>query len=103
MLTNTDDSLGLSVFDAAEYLDTPEAVQAYLNEATKTCEPAYIAYALGTVARAKGMSDLAKRTGLSRETLYRTLSDKGNPNLKTLIPIISALGVTLTLGEQEPA
>ncbi|MCX8905272.1 addiction module antidote protein [Vibrio parahaemolyticus] len=96
-------SSSLLTFDPAEYLDSPEAIQAYLDEAAQTCEPAFIADALGVVARAKGMSDIAKQAGLSRETLYRTLSTKGNPNLKTLIPIINALGVTLTLGAQRDA
>ncbi|MDF4902138.1 putative addiction module antidote protein [Vibrio parahaemolyticus] len=103
MTTRKQDDLCLLAFDPAEYLDSPEAIQAYLDEAAQTCEPAFIADALGVVARAKGMGEIAKQSGLSRETLYRTLSTKGNPNLKTLIPIISALGVTLTLGSPKQA
>ncbi|OOE95965.1 addiction module antidote protein [Salinivibrio sp. AR640] len=85
-------------FDPAELLDNQEALQAYLDEAVQTGDPAFITDALGVIARAKGMADIAKQTGLSRETLYRTLSQKGNPNLKTLIAIVNALGVELRLG-----
>ncbi len=85
-------------FDPAAFLDNQEALQAYLDEAVQTGDPAFIADALGVIARAKGMADIAKQTGLSRETLYRTLSQKGNPNLKTLIAIVDALGVELRLG-----
>ncbi|WP_025744716.1 addiction module antidote protein [Salinivibrio costicola] len=78
-------------FDPAAFLDNQEALQAYLDEAVQTGDPAFIADALGVIARAKGMADIAKQTGLSRETLYRTLSQKGNPNLKTLIAIVDAV------------
>tara|TARA_Y100000588_G_C14147076_1_gene878838 strand:+ start:20 stop:331 length:312 start_codon:yes stop_codon:yes gene_type:complete len=93
----------LEDFDPAEFLDSPESIQAYIDEAVETGNPAFISDALGVIARAKGMSELAKTTGLSRETLYRTLSSKGNPNLKTLLAIISALGVSLTLGQKQQA
>lgn len=93
----------LEDFDPSEFLDSPESIQAYIDKAVETGNPAFICDALGVVARAKGMSDLAKTTGLSRETLYRTLSSKGNPNLKTLLAIISALGVSLTLGQKQQA
>ncbi|WP_241824776.1 addiction module antidote protein [Salinivibrio sp. ML323] len=69
-----------SPFDPAAFLDNQEALQAYLDEAVQTGDPAFIADALGVVARAKGITDIAKQTGLSRETLYRTLSQKGNPS-----------------------
>lgn len=87
----------LHTFDPAELLDNQEALQAYLDEAVQTGDPAFIADALGVIARAKGMADIAKQTGLSRKTLYRTLSPKGNPNLKTLIAIVNALGVEIRL------
>lgn len=83
----------LAEFDPVEYLDCPESIQAYINEAVATGDAAFISESLGVVARARGMTDLAAKTGLSRETLYRTLSPKGNPNLKTLLVIISALGL----------
>ncbi|OOE67219.1 putative addiction module antidote protein [Salinivibrio sp. PR6] len=85
-------------FDPAVFLDNQETLQDYLDEAVQTGDPAFITDALGVIARAIGMADIAKQTGLSRETLYRTLSQKGNPNLKTLIAILDALGVELRLG-----
>ncbi|WP_240474033.1 addiction module antidote protein [Salinivibrio socompensis] len=100
MIAVTDDKTTLP-FDPAAFLDNQKALQAYLDEAVQTGDPAFIADALGVIARAKGMTDIAKQTGLSRETLYRTLSQKGNPNLKTLIAIVNALGVALRLGDSK--
>ncbi len=88
----------LDDFDPVEFLDCPEAVQAYIDEAVKTGDAAFIVDSLGVVARAKGMTELATKTGLSRETLYRTLSNKGNPTLKSLLPILNALELSLTIG-----
>ncbi|EHC7291008.1 putative addiction module antidote protein [Vibrio parahaemolyticus] len=93
----------LAEFDPAEYLDNPESIQAYINEAVATGDAAFISESLGVVARAKGMTDLATQTGLSRETLYRTLSQKGNPNLKTLLAIVSALGLTFNFKVEKHA
>ncbi|ANN29657.1 conserved hypothetical protein (plasmid) [Vibrio vulnificus YJ016] len=87
----------LADFDPAEYLDTPEAIQAYLDEAVASGDAAFISQSLGVIARAKGMTELAEQTGLSREALYRTLSQKGNPNFKGFMAIISALGISLKL------
>lgn len=81
-----------SRFDAAEYLESKEDIKNYIDEALKTDNAGFISACLGDIARAKGMTDLAKETGLSRETLYRTLSEQGNPNLKTLIAVCSSLG-----------
>lgn len=88
---------GLMEFDAAKYLKTPEDCQLYVAEAMKTGDAAFIARSLGVVAKANGMTDLAKKTGLSRETLYRSLSENGNPNLKTLLAVTNALGLSLTI------
>jgi probable addiction module antidote protein len=66
-------------FDSTEFLDSDEAISAYLEEALETDDPAFIAQALGTIARARGMSQIAKQTGLSRESLYKSLSAEGNP------------------------
>lgn len=86
----------LKEFDAAEYLDSEEAIATFLADAFETQNPKYIAHALGVVARAKGMTDIAKQTGLSREQLYKSLSENGNPTLQTLFPVLNALGVKLT-------
>ncbi len=88
----------LDEFDPAEYLDTPEAIQAYIDEAAQTGDAAFITESLGVVARAKGMTELAETTGLSRESLYRSLSNKGNPSLKSLLPILNALNLSITIG-----
>lgn len=86
----------LTGYDPAEDLNSPEAVTAFLNEALKTDDAAYVAHALGVVARAKGMSAIARETGFSREQLYRTLSNEGNPTLKTTLAVMKALGISLT-------
>jgi len=83
-------------YDTADYLDSPEAIEAYLEAAFETNDTALIAAALGDVARAKGMSSIADKSGLSRESLYRALSENGNPEFGTILKVLSAVGVTLT-------
>jgi probable addiction module antidote protein len=86
-----------TVFDAAEYLDSDDAIQAYLTAALETADSAFIAEALGTVARAKGMTQIAQAAGLSRESLYKSLSAGGNPEFATVLRVISALGLRLSV------
>ena len=86
----------LSPFDPAEGLTSGEAIGAFMEEAFKTADAGYIAHALGVVARAKGMAQIASETGLSREQLYRSFSETGNPTLKTTIAVMKALGIALT-------
>jgi probable addiction module antidote protein len=83
-------------FDPAEYLTSDEAIAAFMADAFETHDAAYIANALGVVARAKGMTQIAAETGLSREQLYRSFSDRGNPTLKSTLAIMKALGIELT-------
>jgi probable addiction module antidote protein len=83
-------------FDPAEYLDNDEAVAVYLTDALETGDAAFIADALGVVARAKGMKQIAEDAGLSRESLYRALSGKGNPEFGTVLKVVAALGLRLT-------
>jgi len=84
-------------YDVAEHLRTPDERAAYLdawlNEAPD--DAAGIARALGDIARAKGMSSVAREAGLSRESLYKALSDKGNPSFATVLRVAKALGVRL--------
>lgn len=87
----------LSTFDPAELLDSNEAIEVFLADAFETEDPAYISKALGVVARAKGMANVAGETGLSREQLYKSLSEKGNPTLKTIIKIMHSWGFGLTV------
>lgn len=67
-----------------------------MADALETGDSGYIANALGIVARAKGMAQIAEETGLSREQLYRSFSERGNPTLKTTMAVLNALGVQLT-------
>lgn len=83
-------------FDAAEYLDTAESQADLLADAFESGDPNYITHALGVVARARGMSNVAKEAGVTREALYRALSEKGDPRLSTLIGVLKALGVQLS-------
>lgn len=82
-------------FDAAEYLDSPEAVADYLSEAFETGDDEFIAQAIGTVARAQGMTSVAKNAGVSRENLYRALNTGGRPEFGTVMKVLDALGVQL--------
>jgi len=86
----------LIAYDPAEELDSDEGIAIFMEEAFKTGDPAYIAHALGVVARAKGMTQIAKDTGLSREQLYRSFSKNGNPSLKSTFALMKALGIKWT-------
>jgi len=86
----------LTTFDPADGLTSDDAIAAFMEEAFKTEDVGYIAHSLGVVARAKGMTQIANETGLSREQLYRSFSENGNPTLKTTIAVMKALGIALT-------
>ncbi len=82
-------------FDPADYLDSDEAAATYLSEAMETGDPAFIADALGIVARARGMTRIARAAGMARESLYRALDKSGNPELATVIRVVKAIGLRL--------
>lgn len=84
-------------YDAAEYLRTPEEMAAYLDACIEEAngDAAFIAKALGNIARAKGMTQLAKDSGLSRESLYKALSGERTPSFDTILKVISALGLKI--------
>jgi probable addiction module antidote protein len=86
----------LTNYDPAEDLGSDEAIAVFMAEALGTNGVAYISHALGVVARAKGMAQIAAKTGLSREQLYRSFSSRGNPTLKTTLAVMNALGIKLT-------
>jgi len=88
-------------FDAAEYLDSPDMIAAYLSEALETGDDNYVAQAIGAVARAKGMSSVARDAGLSRENLYRALDDGGKPEFATVMKVLNALDVQLVAKPKE--
>lgn len=82
-------------WDPAEHLDTEEDMAAYLEAALAESDPTLVAAALGDIARAKGMSQVARDAGLGRESLYKALSPTGNPELATILKVVSALGLQL--------
>lgn len=86
----------LSTYDPAEDLATDDAVALFMAQAFETNEAGYLAHALGVVARARGMEQIVAQTGLSREQLYRSFSENGNPTMKTPPAVTKALGIELT-------
>ena len=83
-------------FDAADYLDTEERQVAYIAAALESGDADFVRDALGLVARARGMGDIAKKAGLNRESLYKALGQTGNPEFSTVMRIVGALGLTLS-------
>lgn len=83
-------------FDASELLDTPARRAAYLSAAFETGDPKEIRDALGIVARARGLADVAREAKLSRTSLYKTLGGKGNPEFGTVVRVLASLGIRLT-------
>ena len=89
-------------YDVAEYLTTPEEMAAYLEACLQEAngDAAFVAKALGNIARAKGMTEIARQTGLSRESLYKALSGERVPSFETVLKVINALGLKI---HAEPA
>lgn len=82
-------------FDAAEFINDAESQAELVADAFDSGDPRYIAHALGIVARARGMTQVAKDAGVTREALYRALSEEGDPKLSTLLGVLKALGISL--------
>lgn len=82
-------------YDTVEYLRDDEDMAAYLDAVLEEGDPALITAALGDIARAKGMAELARETGLGRESLYKALSAEGNPEFATVLKVVRALGLRL--------
>jgi probable addiction module antidote protein len=82
-------------WDVEEHLETKEDMAAYLEAALEDGDPSLVAAALGDIARAKGMADIARETGLGRESLYKALSPEGNPEFATVLKVVKALGLRL--------
>ncbi len=89
--------MNLKKFDVVDFLDSDEAIIEYLNVALEENDPKYFAKALGNVARAKGMTSISEATGLGRQSLYKSLSDDGNPRVETLFRVLAALDVRLAI------
>jgi len=87
----------LRQWDSAEHLQTAADIVAYLDACLEEAgdDPAFIAHALGNIARARGMSQVARDTGLARESLYKALSGEGNPEFGTILKVMKALGLRL--------
>ncbi len=90
-------------FDVAEHLDGPEIIAAYLAEVFADGTAGEIAHALGTVARAKGMTEIARQAGMSREGLYKALSADGHPEFATILKVMKALDLSLSVAAVQPA
>lgn len=82
-------------WDPADHLNTEKDMVAYLEAALEEADPALVAAALGDIARAKGMTQVARDAGLGRESLYKALSPAGNPEFATILKVVSALGLQL--------
>ena len=85
----------LPAFDAAQYLDSEEAIAEYLSAMLEENQPGLLAAALGDIARARGMSEIARASGLSREALYKALRPDAQPRFDTIARVCQALGVKL--------
>ncbi len=90
-------TIKLRKWDSAEHLKTEEDMALYLETCLDEAgnDAAFIAKALGNIARAKGMTELSRETGLGRESLYKALSGQGNPSFATILKVITALGIKL--------
>lgn len=87
----------LSTFDAADYLDSEEAITAYLNAILEENDDALLASALGDIAKARGMTQIAKDAGIGRESLYKALRGGASPRFDTIHRVLGALGVKLVV------
>jgi probable addiction module antidote protein/putative addiction module killer protein len=88
-------------FDAEDYLDSEERQVAYITAALETGDANFVRDALGIVARARGMGEIAKSAGLNRESLYKALGETGNPEFSTVMRIVRAMGLTLSARSAE--
>ena len=84
-------------WDVTEHLDSDEAIAAYLDAVFEEGDPALIKAAIGDIARARGMTDIAGKVGISRAGLYKALADSGNPSFATVASVMKALGVRLSV------
>jgi probable addiction module antidote protein len=93
--TNARPKIRTKLWDSAAYLKTDEDIAHYLEAVFEDGDPSLVAAALGDVARAKGMAQIAKAAGLGRESLYKALSPEGNPEFATVLKVMRALGLKL--------
>jgi len=86
-------TINTHLWDAAAHLETEEEMALYLEAALKEKDPALISAVLGDIARAKGMAQIAEKTGLGRTSLYKALSPDGHPEFETILKVVDALGL----------
>lgn len=89
----------LPKFDMSKYLNTPEEIEEYLQDVINDGDASELAYALGVVAKAKGMSEIAEKTGIARESLYKALRKNSSPRLDTINKVINSLGFKLSISK----
>nr|WP_304314042.1 addiction module antidote protein [Bifidobacterium catenulatum] len=94
--------VSISNFDASEYIENEEDAIAYLNAAAETGDPALLQAAIGDIAKARGMGQIAEEAGVGRESLYKSLNKEGNPSFRTIVKVVDALGGRLVI-EPVPA
>jgi len=82
-------------WDVVEHLETEEDIAAYLEAVLEDGNPSLVSAALGDIARARGMTEIARESGLGRESLYKALSPEGNPEFATVMKVLRALGLSL--------
>ncbi len=93
-------ALEITPYDSADYLETDVARTGYMNACLKTGDGELIAHAIGVVARSRGMTEIAKEAEVSRESLYKSLSKKGNPEFATILKLMAALDLTLCVKQK---
>lgn len=103
-MRNKPASIRLTRWHAADHLHSVRDFLGYLNAALEERDPALVAAAIGDIARAKGMTDVARKTRLGRESLYKALSEDGNPEFGTILGVLDALGIELrAVAKPKPA
>ena len=88
-------AIEMTTWDVTEHLDSPERIAAYLEAVFEIGDPSLIAAAMGDVARARGMTEIARKAGVTRQNLYSALSPDGNPTLSTMVGVLKAMGLRL--------
>ena len=99
----TPEDCRVSKYDPCDYLDSPEAIAAFLDEAVATGDAKFVAHCLGLVAKAVGMGKVAKDAGLNRQSLYKSLSGDMAPRIDTMLAVLQALGLEMHISEKQPA
>ncbi len=94
-------TIEINDWDASQYLDSPEVIQEYIQAALDSGDPALLREALSDIAKAQGMTYIAEKAHLNRQSLYKSLSSTGNPSYETILKVVNALGLRLTVTHQQ--